>query len=146
MDYISEGNVSAPVKGKMSIPGLLFADDLAIGSFTVNGLQKGIDQIVKYCSDWKLKCHLKKTKILVLKGGKLKKNEKWFMYDQLIDAVNEISFLGVTLESTGEWNRHKMKQMVKGNKFLVATDKCLPRIPDMRVQLLQNVSGICKKN
>jgi hypothetical protein len=42
--YISEGNVHAPVTGMMSIPGLLFADDLAMGSFTVNGLQRGIDQ------------------------------------------------------------------------------------------------------
>jgi hypothetical protein len=33
MTYISEGNVHAPVIGKMSIPGLMFADDLAIGSF-----------------------------------------------------------------------------------------------------------------
>jgi hypothetical protein len=89
MDYISEGNVHAPVIGKMSIPGWMFADDLAIGSFTVNGLQRGIDQIIKYCSDWNLKCNLKKTKILVFKkGGKLKKNEKWFMYDQLIEVVN----------------------------------------------------------
>jgi hypothetical protein len=34
MDYISEGNVHAPVIGRMSIPGLMFADDLAIGSFS----------------------------------------------------------------------------------------------------------------
>jgi hypothetical protein len=89
MDYISEGDVHAPVIGKMSIPGLMFADDLAIGSFTVNGLQRGIDQIVKYYNDWNLKCNLKKTKILVFKkGGKLKKKERWFMYDQLIDVVN----------------------------------------------------------
>jgi hypothetical protein len=52
MVYISEGNVHAPVIGKISIPGLMFADDLAIGSFTVSGLQRGIDQIVKYCSDY----------------------------------------------------------------------------------------------
>jgi hypothetical protein len=32
----------------MPIPGLLFADDLAIGSFAVNGLQKEIDHVVKY--------------------------------------------------------------------------------------------------
>jgi hypothetical protein len=31
----------------MSTPGFLFADDLAIGSFTVIGSQKGIDQAVK---------------------------------------------------------------------------------------------------
>jgi hypothetical protein len=55
----------------------MFADDLAIGSFTVNGLQRGIDQMVKYCGDWNLKCNLKKTKILFFKkGGKLKKNDK----------------------------------------------------------------------
>jgi hypothetical protein len=73
MDNISEGNVHALVIGKMSTPGLLF------GSFTVNGLQRGIDQIVKYCSDWNLKCNLEKTKIQVFKkGGALKRNEKWF--------------------------------------------------------------------
>jgi hypothetical protein len=89
MNYISEGNVHAPVIGRMSIPGLMFADDVAIGFFTVNGLQKGSDQMVKYCGDWNLKCNLKKTKILVFKkGGKLKKNEKWFIYDQLIEVVN----------------------------------------------------------
>jgi hypothetical protein len=67
IEYISEGNVYAPIIGQMSIPGLLFADDLAIGSLTVNGLQKGIDQVVKYCTDWNLKCNLKNTNILVLR-------------------------------------------------------------------------------
>jgi hypothetical protein len=139
MDYISEGNVHAPVTGKMSIPGLMFADDLAIGSFTVNGIQKGIGQIVKCCSDWNLKCNLKKTKILISKkGGKLKK-EKWFMYDQLMDIINEISYPEITLESTRGWNRHEMKETVKGNQSLVAIDKCLTRTPDMRIQLLENV-------
>jgi hypothetical protein len=140
MDYISEGNVHALVTGKMSIPGLMFADDLAIGSFTVNGLQKGIDQIVKYCSDWNLKFGLKKdTNTSFYEWGKTENNEKLFMYDKLIDVVNEISYLGVTLESTGEWNRHKMKQMVKGNQSLVAIDKFLTRTPDRRLQLLENV-------
>jgi hypothetical protein len=46
-----------------------------------------------------------------------------------------MSYLGVTLESTGGWNIHEMKQMVKGNQTLVAIDKCLTRTPDMRVQL-----------
>jgi hypothetical protein len=33
--------------GKISIPALLFADDLSIGSLADNGLQKGVDQVVK---------------------------------------------------------------------------------------------------
>jgi hypothetical protein len=61
------------------------------------------------------------------------------MNDQLIKVVNEISYLRVTLESTEGWNKDKMKQMVKGNQSLVATDKCLSRTLDMRVQLLENV-------
>jgi hypothetical protein len=62
------------------------------------------------------------------------------MYDQLIEAVNnELSYLGITLESTGGWNRHRKKQMVKGNQSLLAIDKCLSGTPDMRIQLLENV-------
>jgi hypothetical protein len=51
-EYISEDNLHAPVTGTMTIPGLLFADNLAIPSFTVNGLQRVINQvIIKHCND-----------------------------------------------------------------------------------------------
>jgi hypothetical protein len=73
-----------------AIPGLLFADDLAFSSFTINS-----DQVLKYCREWKLKCNLNKTKILVCKkGGKLKKDEKWFVNDYKTEVVNEINYLG----------------------------------------------------
>jgi hypothetical protein len=44
-DYTDEGNTHAPAEGKMSIPGLLFADDLAIGLFSVSVSQKGIGKL-----------------------------------------------------------------------------------------------------
>jgi hypothetical protein len=48
---------------------------LAIGAFSVTGMQKAIDQIVKYCEDWGVKCNLNETKIIVFKkGGRLKQN------------------------------------------------------------------------
>lgn len=53
-----------------TFPGLLFADDLAIRLFTVNGLQKGINKMKKYCNNCNLKCNLKKIKIPVCKKGK----------------------------------------------------------------------------
>jgi hypothetical protein len=43
-----KGHLLRTMVGGMSVPGLLFADDLAIGSFAVNGIQKGIDQVVRY--------------------------------------------------------------------------------------------------
>jgi hypothetical protein len=41
--YISKANPHAPTVGDVTIPGLLYADDLAVGAFTVNGMQKAID-------------------------------------------------------------------------------------------------------
>jgi hypothetical protein len=69
IDYTNVGNTLAPAVGNMSIAGLLFADDLAIGSFTVNGLQKGINKLTKFCNDWSIKCNLKMIGILVCKKG-----------------------------------------------------------------------------
>jgi hypothetical protein len=62
----------------------------------------------------------------------LKTSDRWFMCDQTVDVVDEISHLGVTLESTGGWNKHKTKLMVKGNQTLLATDKCLTRTSDVK--------------
>jgi hypothetical protein len=47
INYITKGNTNATRVGNMSIPGLLFSDGFPIGSFTVYGLQKGTDQVVK---------------------------------------------------------------------------------------------------
>jgi hypothetical protein len=57
-----------------------------------------------------LKCNLNKTKISVFKkGGKLKKDKRWSMNDQKIEAADEIDYLGVTCESSDGWKRQKLK-------------------------------------
>jgi hypothetical protein len=38
VDCITEGNRHSPVVGELTIPYLLFAEDIAVGSFTINGL------------------------------------------------------------------------------------------------------------
>lgn len=40
-DITDERNKHAPTIGKVLIPGLLFADNLALGDFTIKGLKKG---------------------------------------------------------------------------------------------------------
>jgi hypothetical protein len=47
IENVTELNMQAPVIGDLAISGLLYADDLAVAAFMVNGLQKAIDQIVK---------------------------------------------------------------------------------------------------
>jgi hypothetical protein len=63
VEYINGDNSHAPSIGQITIQGLLFADDLALSSFTSNGLQKGIDKMVRYCKE----CNLRKYKIVVFK-------------------------------------------------------------------------------
>jgi hypothetical protein len=119
---------------------MLFADDLAFSSFTINSLQKTIDQVLEHCREWKLKCNLNKTKTLVCKkGGKLKKDEKWFVNDYQIEVANEINYLRISLESTVCWNRQRRNMIAKGNQTLVDIDKCLARTPDIRVTTLENI-------
>jgi hypothetical protein len=55
------------------------------------------------------------------------------MENQKPEAVNEINYLEVTLESSGGWS----KQEVKWVQSLVAIEKCLTRIPNMGVKILQ---------
>jgi hypothetical protein len=54
-----------------------------------------MDKVLEYCREWKLKCNLEKTKILVCKkGGKLRKDERWFVKDHQIEVVKEVNYLG----------------------------------------------------
>jgi hypothetical protein len=41
--YVSKANLHAPMVSDVTIPGLLYVDDLAIGAFTVNDMQKAIN-------------------------------------------------------------------------------------------------------
>jgi hypothetical protein len=82
--------------------GLLSTDDLAVSSFTSNGLQKEINQIVMYCKEWNFKCNLSKSKILIFrKGGILKNAERCNMRGKNIEIIDKVKYLGITLENTG---------------------------------------------
>jgi hypothetical protein len=42
-----------------------------------------MDKVLEYCREWKLKCNLEKTRILVCKkGGNLRKDERWCPKDR----------------------------------------------------------------
>jgi hypothetical protein len=85
MKYISEEITQAPIVGNQTIPGLMFADNLAIGSFAASGLQIGIDWKIEFCNKWYLTCKCDKTKFMLYRnGGKLKNRECWYLNRQKI--------------------------------------------------------------
>lgn len=64
-DITDDRNKHAHTIGKMLIPGLLFADNLALADFTIIGLKKGNGTVMAYCNKWNLKCNLQKSKLMV---------------------------------------------------------------------------------
>jgi hypothetical protein len=140
MEYINVDNSHAPSIGRTTFPGLLLADDLAVSSFTSNGLQKEIDQIVRYCKEWNLKRNFSKSKIAVFKkGGKLKNSKRSSMGGQNIEIIDKFKYLGITSEDTGGWKNQKASIKAKGNQTLTAIDKCLATTPNMKVRTLENL-------
>jgi hypothetical protein len=76
--------------------------------FTSYGLQKKVERADQYCKDCNLRCNVGKCKIMVCRnGGKLKATERGGVNVQNIEAVDKFSFLRVTSDNPGSWDRQK---------------------------------------
>jgi hypothetical protein len=77
------------------------------------------------------------------KGGRQKKNERWTVYGQTVKVTDELSYLGVTLENTGRWNKQKAIVIAKSNQSIVTIGKFLAKTTDIvKVKVLENVYGL----
>jgi hypothetical protein len=72
-------------------------------------------------------------------GHKLKATERWKVNGQNTEVVHKFSYLGVTLYSTGSWNKKETLVKMKGDQALRAIDKCISVTPNIKVQMLENV-------
>jgi len=62
-----------------------------------------------------------------MRGGKLKKRERWRVYDQTIEVTEETNCPGVTLKYSGRRNKQKAKIIAKSNQTPATIDKCSVR-------------------
>jgi hypothetical protein len=69
IDYIDKEQTHSPVIPELKIPGLLFADDLAVASFASYGSQKKVERVDQYCDivDQHLRHNLSKCKKMLFK-------------------------------------------------------------------------------
>ena len=107
----------APTVGNQTIPGLSFADNLAVGPFRVNGLQRGIDHMAKYCNRWNWMFNFDKNNSMVFKNGRMMKNRQYYYLNwQYFDVANETTHL--RLKRTGKWKTHRENAKAIGIKIL----------------------------
>ena len=83
---------------------LLYADDIVIMSLSEEGLQKCLDELNRFCKEWKLTISMKKTKCITFqKQNKVNKRSSFFIDGQGVQNVSEFTYLGVNIKSSGSF-------------------------------------------
>ena len=103
---------------------LLFADDIALLSDTVIGLQRQFYLLSDFCKEkkkLKVNIHVPKTKIVVFKNDSmLARNKNWTYDGQPLEVVNCFTYLGVSLSMQLSFNRMASDQAVKAKRVLIS--------------------------
>ena len=78
---------------------LLFADDIALFSYSPEGLQTQLDILQTFCDERGLKVNVAKTKVVVFE--KHRSESPTFIYDgQAIEQVEVFKYLGISFHAT----------------------------------------------
>ena len=97
---------------------LLYADDTVIFSDNESGLQHALNVFEKYCSQWKLKVNVFKTKVVVFCSGRRKEKLKFCLNSKEIEIVQEYKYLGILLGQSGSFVVAKKHIADQANKAL----------------------------
>ena len=77
------------------INALAYADDIVLLSTSKEGLQKAIDTVQQYCTDWKLKMNSSKTKTMIFSRGNQKINCTFSINGVPLENTKEYKYLGI---------------------------------------------------
>ena len=122
---ISKGNTCLDFKDQMcnnyvKLLVLLYADDTVLLSNSANGLQQALNDLGRYCTEWKLKVNSSKTKVIIFSRRKPKIMPKLVFDNKLLENVTEFKYLGVVFKSTGIVNNCKVHLKEQGTKAVFA--------------------------
>ena len=99
---------------------LLYADDTIVLSNTAAGLQKALDDLSNYCTEWKLQVNSGKTKVIIFSKRKPKNLPVFTYNNEALENVSEFKYLGVYFKSNGNFNKHKMHIKETASKAMFA--------------------------
>ena len=99
---------------------LMFADDIALISDTVVGLQRQLNILFLFCEKSKLIVNIDKTKILVFKrGGAIARREKWYFNNNELEIVNGFTYVGVYFSNRLSMYKMADVMSIKSKKVLL---------------------------
>ena len=83
---------------------ILLADDQVLFATSPDTLQSLLSDLETYCQLWGLKINTNKTKAMIFEKGR-RTHFDFYIYETLIEVVDQFKYLGVTLFKNGNWNR-----------------------------------------
>ncbi len=97
---------------KPSIGKALYADDGAVWKRgrnlgnVVKGIQESINEVERWSVEWGLKFSVPKTQYMVFTKKKKMEQMTLELYDQLLERVTELKYLGLIFDEKLTWKRH----------------------------------------
>ena len=100
---------------------LLFADDVALISDTIVGLQRQLHLLRVYCSECKLVVNIVKTNLIVFKkGGRLSQHETWYYDRNLLEVIKCFTYVGLTFTMQLLYQHMCLDLAKKGKRVLAS--------------------------
>ena len=102
-----------PNRTKLST--LLYADALILLSKSKHELQNCINNVASFCNTWQLSVNRKKTKVMIFakKSAKSSKQQDFHLFNNKLDIVQEYTYLGLKLSSTGNFTTNQTQSREK---------------------------------
>ena len=86
---------------------MLYADDTVLLAEDAKDLQNQLNAFSEYCSTWKLKVNVDKTKVMIFGNGRIPRNVTFMYNNNNIEIVKELNYLGIIFAKSGNFNKTK---------------------------------------
>ena len=117
---------------------LLYADDTILIAETPSSLQTSLDAMYEYCSKWKLKINVSKTKVMVFSKGKIRKLPIFMLNGAKLEVTFDFQYLGIKFNYNGSFKpaqKNLYDKALKAMYCLIRKTRSLALPIDVQIEL-----------
>ena len=102
----------------------MYADDVVLYSDVLcreecsSNLQSNLDELLRWCNDWKMFLNIEKCAIMRMSRQKSAVRPRYYLNGLEVKVVQEFKYLGVHIGNTCSWQTQIKHVVGKGNKML----------------------------